>query len=349
MSGFVSSFRRRMMMESGKGIDPSLYAVTKKTNPNVMAICYAQGWSASPDYMTFEEAAAVSDIGTAFQKKGFESFDELQYFTGIQSIPDFAFRDCDIVSITLPEQIVSIGASAFYWSRIKVLRIPENVIPTANGTILSRNTLLEKIIWDSNTPPIYNFIDAAYSKHNFTEITSNNPLYYCQDGCIWSVDKTKLYMVPEGSLSQFSFIGTERYIADTFAHVSGSMTISNHVSDFKTYRKDVNFRASQIAELDMSACNVGDKIPNFREGYITTIKMPQCTTIGGFGNFMSVTITNMILNQSTVPTMTHRQCFYPSPPTNIYVPDSAVNDYKTANNWVNYADNIKPFSEYNQN
>lgn len=345
--GHVPMLGRRGLMN--KYIDFSKYAVHKKKNAPVMAICYAQGWAANENYMTFEEAAAVTDIGNAFNYKTFESFDEFQYFTGVQNIPNFAFRDCHIVSITLPEQIVSIGNNAFYWSKIKILRIPENVIPSTAGTILSRNEVLEKIIWDSNIPPIYNFIDSGYIKPNFTEITSNNPLYYCQDGCIWSADKTKLYMVPEGAFSRFSFIGTERYIADTFFHVVGSMTIPSHISDFKTYRKDTNFRHSEITELDMSACNVGDKIPNFRDGYITTIKMPQCTTIGGFGNFMSVTITNMILNQSTVPTMTHRQCFYPAPPTNIYVPDSAVNDYKTANNWANYADNIKPLSEYNQN
>lgn len=61
-----------------------IYAVKRTTNAPLMDVVYAQGWSASPDYMTFDEAAAVTTFGTALQNNAeITSFDEGRYFTGV--------------------------------------------------------------------------------------------------------------------------------------------------------------------------------------------------------------------------------------------------------------------------
>ena len=104
--------------------------MTKNSNPEVMAICYAQGWTDSEDYMTEREASAVSDISTYFEKVNMKTFTELKYFINISQISYGAFRDCSkLESITLPESTTSIGGDAFRsCSSLKSITIPKNVI-----------------------------------------------------------------------------------------------------------------------------------------------------------------------------------------------------------------------------
>ena len=89
--------------------------------------------------MYASEAASVTSIGTAFEGLGKGnsdgygyndyssgnnysggstsftfSFDEFKYFTGVTSIVDCAFQESNIVSITIPNSVTSIGANAFY-------------------------------------------------------------------------------------------------------------------------------------------------------------------------------------------------------------------------------------------
>lgn len=90
------------------------------THPKIMAICYAQGWCASPNFMTEEEAAAVTDIGVVFRSKKLDaSFVEFKYFTGLTQIPSNAFdrrgiSGSALVSIELPPNINTINSYAFY-------------------------------------------------------------------------------------------------------------------------------------------------------------------------------------------------------------------------------------------
>lgn len=103
---------------SGKITNP--YLMTKDTNPEVLAVCYAQGWCASPDYMTFEEASAVTSVGTAFRSNtSITHFEEFEYFVGVTSLDANAFRQTtNMASIVLPPTLTSMGDRAFYQSGI---------------------------------------------------------------------------------------------------------------------------------------------------------------------------------------------------------------------------------------
>ena len=102
---------------------------------NVKAICI-NNWDANGDgELSYEEAAAVTTIGIEFSGKGIFAFNELQYFTGITSIPDSAFSMCkELLSIKLPNNLISIGKKAFYYCEsLGKIHIPTNIESIGNS------------------------------------------------------------------------------------------------------------------------------------------------------------------------------------------------------------------------
>ena len=101
----------------------------------VKAICIAN-WDANGDgELSYEEAATVTTIGIEFSGKGIFAFNELQYFTGITSIPDSAFSMCkELLTIKLPNNLISIGKKAFYYCEsIAKIHIPANIESIGNS------------------------------------------------------------------------------------------------------------------------------------------------------------------------------------------------------------------------
>ena len=97
---------------------------------NVKTICL-QNWDTNGDgELSKTEAAAVTDLGTAFKDKTkIVSFNELPYFTSVTSIGDSTFYGCTgLTSITIPESMTSIGKAAFYnCSSLTSVTIPNSV------------------------------------------------------------------------------------------------------------------------------------------------------------------------------------------------------------------------------
>ena len=124
-----------------KNIDIFMEGVimTRTTNPEVMAVCYAQGWAANENYMTEKEAIEVTDIGTSFRyKSSITSFDEFKYFTKISNIPSNAFNATyNLATITFPPYLTSIGNSAFEKSGLTSVNIPESVVEIGNRAFYS--------------------------------------------------------------------------------------------------------------------------------------------------------------------------------------------------------------------
>lgn len=118
--------------KTGQSVDPN---VIKFEDENVKAICI-NNWDTDKDgELSYEEAAIVTTIGTNFSGKGIFAFNELQYFIGITSIPDNAFSMCkELLSIKLPNNIISIGKKAFYYcDSLKEIHIPANIESIGNS------------------------------------------------------------------------------------------------------------------------------------------------------------------------------------------------------------------------
>lgn len=114
-------------------------------DPATKAVC-VQNWDETGDGNIGEsEASVVTDLGWAFESNGnISSFDELRYFTALESINEGAFTDCsNLRSITIPSGVTSIIGSAFAGcSSLETLTVAEGntAYEVSNGAIIEKST-----------------------------------------------------------------------------------------------------------------------------------------------------------------------------------------------------------------
>ncbi len=128
--------------------------VIRFNDPAVKAICVA-AWDLNADgELSQDEAEKISGIGLVFKRNtGITSFDELEFFTGLEALPDSAFMYCEnltsarlpqtvsivgehafegcssLSSITLPDRLTIIGHSAFAsCGNLSLDKLPENLV-----------------------------------------------------------------------------------------------------------------------------------------------------------------------------------------------------------------------------
>ncbi len=108
----------------------------KFADGNVKALCVVN-WDTDHDWELSEaEAAAVTDLGYVFSNNSsITSFNELQYFTGLTKIGDYAFFNCwYLSSIEIPNSVTSISNSAFQVCiSLTSIEIPNSVTNIGNS------------------------------------------------------------------------------------------------------------------------------------------------------------------------------------------------------------------------
>lgn len=168
---------------------------------NVVRGLCIEAWDTNGDnYLSMEEAAAVTDLGTVFNdNKDIKTFDELKYFTGLTSIANRAFRECQrLTSITLPNTVKSIEDAAFeHCNKLSEIIIPNSVKAIGNWafetcsalstvTIGSRVTEIGKCAFNrcGNLTSVYvqNPVPIAIYDQTFSNCT--NATLYVPNGCV---------------------------------------------------------------------------------------------------------------------------------------------------------------------
>ena len=126
-------------------------AVSIKTNPEVMACLNSAGLCANENYMTKEEAAAVTEQqlkpsngnSIFYQNSKIKTFNEFKYFTSISQIPAECFISCSsLISIEIPHSVTSIGDWAFFGCRgLTAIEIPSSVTSIGGNSIRNCHSL----------------------------------------------------------------------------------------------------------------------------------------------------------------------------------------------------------------
>ncbi len=113
-------------------------------DPNVEARCL-ELWDTDGDgNLSYDEAAAVTNLGQAFRNNdNITSFNELQYFTGLASLNSEEFYNCEyLVSITLPVGLTTIGYYSFNdCYRLTTVVLPEGLTSIGGSAFEHCSTL----------------------------------------------------------------------------------------------------------------------------------------------------------------------------------------------------------------
>lgn len=114
-----------------------------------------------------EAAAATSLDGVFGAEKGYRSFDEFRYFTGITSIPESLFADWALTSVTLPENLSAIGDYAFTnCTLLEQIVIPKNALNLGKGMLSGCSALTTVTLpKDLHTIPAFFLSSSSQLKH----------------------------------------------------------------------------------------------------------------------------------------------------------------------------------------
>ena len=139
--------------QGGEEIPADKTQAIKFQDENTKLLCTLH-WDENEDgELSYEEAATVTDLGTAFKGSSILAFTELKYFTSLEKIADNAFEGCvSLVKITMPEQLTIIGTSAFNGcTNLKKIAIPNAVTSIGDDAFYGCTSLTSVTIPDSVT------------------------------------------------------------------------------------------------------------------------------------------------------------------------------------------------------
>ena len=141
---------------------------------NVKALCIAN-WDTNGDgELSEDEAAKVRSIGNVFKgNTNITSFDELQYFTGLTEITNYAFENCTgLTSIVIPYGVTSIGSCAFKGcNSLTSVSIPNSVTRIVGYAFAGCSSLTSIDIPESVTSISYSVF---YGCSSLTSVTIPN-------------------------------------------------------------------------------------------------------------------------------------------------------------------------------
>ena len=244
--------------------------------------------------------------------------------TALTDIGYNAFNSCySLTKITIPNSVLSIGSIAFIGcSGLTTVTIPAKVNMIGAGAF------------------------AACDKLTSINVYATSPYYRSEGGVLYSNNKTLLHQVPAGLTGEF--------------HVPDGVTTVNAYAFY---------RCNKLADISMptSVTSIGNYA--FHYCLFESIEIPEGVTSLGYSAFYACTKLAKVILPSTLVNMDHGvfylctaltsvTCKATTPPSGgknyfldvdlsackLYVPQSAVDDYKTADQWKDFGDNILPIT-----
>ncbi|MBQ6302046.1 MAG: leucine-rich repeat protein [Bacteroidales bacterium] len=264
---------------------------------------------------TFLDCDALNEI-TIPSKTGlyhaFENCNSLKtvvFEDGREIIESNAFINCPALeSVSLPETIISIGNFAFTGTALRDIRIPSKVERIESYAFAS--TALERITIPSNVLKVGKHAFSSCSKLQSANIMG--AISTIEEGVFMHCSRLTEVILPESvtSIENQAFFGS----------AIESILLPNQLNS--------------IGKQSFAAC-----------AYLSHLSIPENVGLIGEEAFASSTgLKSIILNPQTPPTA-GANLFYKNDRITIYVPATAIEAYKTAENWSRYESSIEAIPE----
>lgn len=219
----------------------------------VKAICVAN-WDFNGDGELNEgEAAAVNDLGQVFKgNPEIISFNELRFFTGLNSIGDYQFNGCsNLKEIVLPPNISSIGEGAFGRTGFERIDIPEGISSIGKEAFARCNNLI-RVSLPSTMQTIGNYA-FAWSDNRLSVIFSSPTPPTFKIGSFYSTYVKSVAYVPVGSKVEYEATINYNNYFNKIIEINTELlpllpqTLTSNIPSMKTYG-DATFTLPNITD-----------------------------------------------------------------------------------------------------
>ena len=214
-------------------LEPTQSTIISFKDVNVKAICIANWDTNGDNELDTKEASLVSDLGDVFEgNEEITSFDELQYFTGLTSIPSCAFNGCNkLLTITIPQNVTSIESEAFSWCEsLTSVTIP-NSVTSIGDWIFDYCSGLTSVFIGSGVSSIGIGIFNNCISLTSIKVDSNNLIYDSRDNCnaIIETNTNTLFRGCKGTIIPSSVTSIGRYGFE-YSYGLTSINIPNNIT-----------------------------------------------------------------------------------------------------------------------
>lgn len=275
-----------------------------------------------------EDLAAVTSLGSSFRTSGIVSFNEFRYFTGVTVIDGITENvqnaNTTLKYITLPNSITRIGVSGygggFYgYGALESINIPSNCI--LNDACFRMCTSLKSITFGENIQ------------------IGSNAFYQCPQ--LSDVDLGGTTQIGSGAFLECSSL-TNIIIPNTVTKINDSFLQSSGINS-------ITFEEGGNASLVLEGGTDGYKPGVFRLISSQKIVFPSRLSELKNNALGCTSAMTYVFTSTTPPSVTgNGQITTDITNSKIYVPDEALNAYKTATGFSDYASYIYPVSELPQ-
>ena len=316
----------------------------------VKAIC-CKNWDTNFDgELSYAEAAAVTDIGTAFKgNTNIVAFTELKYFTGISTIPKNAFTSCSSLwKIIIPENVLHIGEGDEYspaegcfsgCSSLTNVVLNNNLLTIGTRAFCDCTNLRNITIPDSVTRiGKYSFKGCV----NLSKIIVPDSVAIIDKGAFDSCS-FKQIIIGNG-VAEFGWGVFYDCKCDEFVCYSSIRDASSEMSGSGVFYEcsfDKVIFGGRCAKIGSHAFTQNISAGGSGYGTVKTIILEESVTIIGKEAFNVKTL-DYVYCKSMLPPQGSSNMFYSSL-DKIYVPIGCAEVYKSASYWKNYASKIEEY------
>ncbi len=305
--------------------------------------------------MSYDEAEAITDIGTVFKESAIETFNEFAYFKGVSVIPTKAFYHCEaLTSVTIPDSVTKIGEAAFK----ECFKLTEVVIPNSVETIgymafaYSRNIKYIKFPDGDYTIGDGPTFGCSALQQMTGKYTTADKLSLIKDGELISIATGNIttYNVPDEVVTIRQYVYRGRISSTNPDGWLSSFTGKFATPDGKCLVEDNILKA--VAGKNIGDFTIPDGVTRTTFGILygchdlTSVTIPKSVkSIGGTAFKDCKKLQAIYCKPTTPPSLGNGNVFTNNASgRKIYVPTASVDAYKAATNWSSYASAIEPYT-----